>query len=179
MMSVPLSCLWVILMTIIRSGRVLRPRTAMELQHLTSQLSLVAISWLSPHPCTWGNSWPTDDRCSWHSTGAIVAPIRNSDHFSLSAVISMTQAVGNLRVRSKVFLKHQVKWNTIWGAIRDMSWLNIWLADNTVDVLNEHLSLLVGRYLPIKVIHVRIKELAWLMINEGLAFGLKQEAHLR
>ena len=38
--------LWVIRMAIIRSGWVLRPRTIMELQPLTSQLSLVAISWL-------------------------------------------------------------------------------------------------------------------------------------
>ena len=44
---VPLSSLWVIWMTIIRSGWVLPPRTAMELQLLTSQLSPVAISWLS------------------------------------------------------------------------------------------------------------------------------------
>ena len=35
-MSVPLSCLWVVWMAIIRSGWVLRPRTVMELQPLTS-----------------------------------------------------------------------------------------------------------------------------------------------
>ena len=35
----------------------------------------------------------------------VVAPI---DHFSLSAVISMAQAVPNLRVSKKVFLKLQV-----------------------------------------------------------------------
>ena len=46
----PLSCLWVIWMAIIRSGWVLRPRTAMELRPLTSQQSLVAISWLSAQP---------------------------------------------------------------------------------------------------------------------------------
>ena len=32
---------------------------------------------------------------------------------------------------------------------------NIWLSDNPVEVLNEHLSLLVGRYVPTKVIRVR------------------------
>ena len=35
---------------IIRSGSVLRPRTVMELQPLTSQLSPVAFSWLSAQP---------------------------------------------------------------------------------------------------------------------------------
>ena len=35
---------------------------------------------------------------------AVVAPISNSDHFSLSSVFSMAQAVPNLCVRSKFFL---------------------------------------------------------------------------
>ena len=37
---------------------------------------------------------------------AVVAPIANSDHSSLSAVISIAQAVPNLCVSIKVFLKH-------------------------------------------------------------------------
>ena len=36
---------------------------------------------------------------------AVVAPIGNSDHSSLSAVISMAQAVPNLCVSIKLFLK--------------------------------------------------------------------------
>ena len=43
---------------------------------------------------------------------AVVAPIGNSDHSSLSAVISMAQPVPHLCVSRKVFLKHQVNWNT-------------------------------------------------------------------
>ena len=85
---------------------------------------------------------------------AVVAPIGNSDQSSLSAVISMAQAVQNLYNSRKVFLKHQVNWNTVCGAIQDLPWRNIWLADNPVEVLNEHLSLLVGRYVPTKVICV-------------------------
>ena len=45
---------------------------------------------------------------------AVGALIGNSDHYSLSAVISMTQAVPNLCVSMKVFLKHQVNWNSLW-----------------------------------------------------------------
>ena len=48
---------------------------------------------------------------------AVVHRIGNSDHSSLSAVISMAQAVPNLCVRRKVFLKHQVNWNTVCGAM--------------------------------------------------------------
>ena len=66
-----------------------------------------------------------------------------SDHSSLSAVISMAQAVPNLCVSTKVFLKHQVNWNTVCGAIRELPWRNIWLSDNPVEVLNELLSWLV------------------------------------
>ena len=39
---------------------------------------------------------------------SVVASIGNSDHSSLSVVISMAQAVPNLCVSRKVFLKHQV-----------------------------------------------------------------------
>ena len=49
---------------------------------------------------------------------AVVALIGNSDHFSLSAISSMALAVPNLCVSRKIFLKHQVNWNTVCGAIR-------------------------------------------------------------
>ena len=69
---------------------------------------------------------------------SVVAPIGNSDHSSLSAVISMAQAVPNLCVRRKVFLKHQFNLNTVCGAMQDPQWRNILSADNPVEVLNEH-----------------------------------------
>ena len=50
---------------------------------------------------------------------AVVASIDNSDHSSVSAAISMSQAGPNLRVSRKVFLKHQVTLNTVGGAIRE------------------------------------------------------------
>ena len=43
---------------------------------------------------------------------SVVAPIGKLDHSSPSAVISMAQAVPNLCVSRKVFLKHQVNWKT-------------------------------------------------------------------
>ena len=39
---------------------------------------------------------------------AIIAPTGNSDHSSLSVVISMAQAVPNLCANGKIFLKHQI-----------------------------------------------------------------------
>ena len=94
-----------------------------------------------------------------------VAPIGNSDHSSLSAVISMAQTVPNFCVSRKVFLKHQINSNTFCGAIRELPRRNIWVSDNPVEVLNEHLSLLVGRYVPTKVIRVHNKETLGSMIN--------------
>ena len=133
--------------------------------------------------------------CSTHSRGgivhllmtdvpdliqvAVVAPIGNSDHSSLSAVISMAQAVPNLCVSGKVFLKHQVNWNTVCGAMQDLPWRNIWSSYNPVEVLNEHLSLLVGRYIPTKIIRVCNKDKPWFDDLCRRAFDLKQEAHLR
>ena len=57
----------------------------------------------------------------------VVSPIGNSD------LISMAQAVPNLCVSTKVFLKHKVNWNTVNGAIQDLPWRNIFLADNPVE----------------------------------------------
>ena len=109
----------------------------------------------------------------------VVAPIGNSDHWSLSAVILTAQAVPNLCVSRKVFLKHLVNWNTVCGAIRDLPWCNIWSSDNPVEVLKEHLSLLVESHVPTKIIHVRNKDKTWFDNQCRRAFDLKQEAHLR
>ena len=80
----------------------------------------------------------------------------------------MAQAVPNLCVSRKVFLKHQVNWNTVSGTMQDPPWCNIWFADNPVEVLNEHLLLLVGRSVPTKIIHVRNKDKLGLMSNAGM-----------
>ena len=58
-------------------------------------------------------------------------------------------------------------------------WLYVWSADNPVEVLNEHLSLLVGRYVPTKVILVHNKDKPWFDDQCRRAFDLKQETHLR
>ena len=66
----------------------------------------------------------------------------------------MAQAVPNLCVNRKVSLKHQVNWNPVGGALQDLPWRNIWSADNPVEVLNRHLSLLVGRYVLTQIMHI-------------------------
>ena len=70
----------------------------------------------------------------------------------------MAQAVQNLCISKTVFLKRQVNWDKVCGAIQDLPWHNIWLADNPVQVLNKHLSLLVESYVPTKVICVHNKD---------------------
>ena len=110
---------------------------------------------------------------------SVVAPIVNSDYSSLSAVISMAQTVPNLCVSMKVFLKHQVNWNMVCGAMQDLPWHNIWSADNPVEVLNEYLLVLVLRFVPTKIIRVCNKDKPWFDDQCRHAFGLKQEAHLQ
>ena len=60
---------------------------------------------------------------------------------------------------------------------RKLPWRNIWLSDNPDEVLIEHLSLLVGRYVPTQVIRVRNKDRPWFDGQCRHAFSLKQEAH--
>ena len=47
----------------------------------------------------------------------VAAPVGNPDHSSKSAVISMAQAVPNLCVSRKIFLKHQVNWCAFSGVL--------------------------------------------------------------
>ena len=91
----------------------------------------------------------------------------------------MAQAVPNLCVSRKVFLTHQVNRDTVCGAIQDLPFRNIWLADNPIEVLNQHLFLLVGRNVPTKIIHVLNKDKPWFDDQCRHGFGVKQEAHLR
>ena len=67
------------------------------------------------------------------------------------------------------FLKNQVNWNIDCNVS----------ADNPVDDLNKHLSMLVGRYLSIKVIRGHNQDMPWFDDQCRRAFGLKQEAHRR
>ena len=87
----------------------------------------------------------------------------------------MAQAVPSLCVSRKVFLKHRVNWIAVCDAIRDLPWHSIWCAVNPVEVMNQHLSLLVERFVPTKVIRVLINDKPWFR----RAFDFKQEAHLR
>ena len=103
---------------------------------------------------------------------AIVAPIGSTDHSSVSAVISVAQAVPNLCVCRKDFLKYQVNLNTVCGAIQDLPWHHIWSADNPVEILNKHLSLRVIPYVPTKVIRVLHKDKPWFDDQRRRAFGL-------
>ena len=63
--------------------------------------------------------------------------------------------------------------------MRDLPWRNTWSSDNPVEVLNEHLYMLVGRYVPTKIIRVRNKDKPWFDDLCRRAFDSKQEAHLR
>ena len=52
----------------------------------------------------------------------VVAPIDNSDHISVSAVISIAQAVPILFDNKVILLKHQVNNNIFCAAIQDLPW---------------------------------------------------------
>ena len=58
--------------------------------------------------------------------------------------------------------------------MQDLPWRDIWSADNPVEVLNEHLLLLVGRFVLTKIIRVRNKDKPWFDDQCRHAFHLKQ-----
>ena len=61
----------------------------------------------------------------------------------------------------------------------NLPWHNIWLANNPVEVLNEHLSLLDGCYEPTKVVQLHNKDKPWFDDQCRHAFALKLGAHLQ
>ena len=63
---------------------------------------------------------------------AVVSPFGNSDHWSQLAGISMAQDIPNFCVRRIFFLKHRVNLNTVCGAIRDLTWWNIWIVNENI-----------------------------------------------
>ena len=83
---------------------------------------------------------------------AVVAPLGSSNHSLLSIAISMAQAILNLCVSRRVL------WSAVCDAIGVLTWRSIWSADNPVERLNVHLSLLVERFVPTKVIRVCNKD---------------------
>ena len=109
---------------------------------------------------------------------AVVAPLGSLDHSSLWIAIPKAQAIPNLYVSRSVLLKHRVNWAAVCDAIDVLPWQSIWSADNPVEKLNVHLSLLVERFVPTKVIRVRNKDKPWFNDNCRLAFDIKQGAHL-
>ena len=63
--------------------------------------------------------------------------------------------------------------------MQDLPWRNIRSADNPVEVLDEHLLLLVLRFLITQVIRVLNKDKPCFDDQFRHSFGLKQEAYLR
>ena len=106
---------------------------------------------------------------------SVVAPLGRSDHSSLSIAISMVQAIPNLCVSRRVLLKHRVNWTAVCDAIGLLPWRSVWSADNPVERLNVHLSLLVKRFVLTKVIRVRNEDKPWLNDACRLAFDIKKE----
>ena len=110
---------------------------------------------------------------------AVVARLGSSDQSSLSIAISMAQAIPNFSVSKRVLLKHRVNLTAICDAIGMLPWRSIWSADNPVERLNVHFSLLVERFVPTKVIRVCNKDKPWFNNDCRRSFDLNQEAHLR
>ena len=71
---------------------------------------------------------------------------------------------------------YKINWNTVCEAIQNLPWRNIRFADNPVEVLNKHLSLLVGLYvlyqLRASVCATRIN--SGLMMNAGVLLASRR-----
>ena len=84
----------------------------------------------------------------------------------------MAQAIPNLCVSRRVLLKHRVNWTAVFDAIGLLPWRSIWSANNPVERLKVHLSLLVKRFVSTKVIRVRNKDKPWFNDDYRRAFDI-------
>ena len=99
---------------------------------------------------------------------AVVAPTGNSDHSSLSAVISMDQVVPNLCVSRKVFLEYRVNWKKVCGGIQDLPLPNIWSVDSHIKVLTScWLDVMYQPWLSMCTTRTGL----YLIINEGFIWS--------
>ena len=78
-----------------------------------------------------------------------------------------------------MLLKDGVNRTAVCHAIGVLPWRSIWSADNPVDMLDVHLSLLVEGFVPTEAILVRNKDKPWFNDDCRRASDFKQEAHLR
>ena len=127
-MCLPHSCSCVVWMTIIKVVGFYDQESSWCCSFwLHNSVSLRSVGcW--PNPCTWWNSWPPDYWCSWP----------HSDHSSLRLAFR--------------WHKHWVNCNTVCGEVYHLQREDFWFADNPVEILNEHLSLLVELFTPTKVV---------------------------
>ena len=103
-MFMSLSCLWMIWTAIIRSGCGLWPWTVAAATTTMSR-SLQSVGFGPTHSRSGTLNLLMTDVPDLRQV-AVVATIGNSDHSSLSAVLSISQAVPNLCVSWKVFQKY-------------------------------------------------------------------------
>ena len=73
-----------------------------------------------------------------------------------------------------MLLKHRFNWAGVSDAIGELLWRSTWCADNPVERLNVHLSLIVERFVPTKVIRVRNKYKPWFNGDCRRAFELRR-----
>jgi hypothetical protein len=110
---------------------------------------------------------------------SVLAPVGRSDHSTLSVRVSSASSVPNLCESRSVFMKRQVNWDTVGDAVRELPWHTIWKTNQPVEVLNQHLSSLIERFIPTKVIRLRNKDKPWFNDDCRRAFDLKQCAYHR
>ena len=105
------------------------------------------------------------------------APLGNFDHSSTVAM-SMAQTVLNLCIGRKFFSETPILLDYSLWATGDLPRQSISFSDNPVEVLYELHSLLIGRFIPIKVIRVYNKDKPWFKDDCWHAFDLKQVARI-
>lgn len=108
---------------------------------------------------------------------SVLAPLGTSDHNSISSKIQILARTPDVLVSRMVYLKSQINWDNVSCDISNIPWKHIYRDNDPASLLNNHLSEIIKRRVPTKLIRSRIKDKAWFNDNCRRAYNDKQAAY--
>ena len=104
-------------------------------------------------------------------------PLGTVDHCFVNCVLRFEQSVSEYNIRSTVFLKNHTNWDNIRFAVRSLTWSNILKSTDPLDAFNWAIGEVIGRLVPITVLHSISGDKQWFDASCQRAYDAKQTAY--
>ena len=109
-------------------------------------------------------------------------PLGTSDHCFFSCVLRVEQSEPEFNVRSTVFLKHRINWDSVCSAVRRFIWSTILKSADPLVAFDRAVSEVIvgevtGRYVPATVLSSRSGDKQWFDASCRRAYDAEQTAY--